>query len=170
MDRQLDESNIYLIGMMGAGKTTVGKLLAKKLDYRFIDTDDRVKRFAKKTIREIFDTEGEAKFRDLETKRLEKISTRHKRVVATGGGIVQTPKNWDYLKTGSTIWLNADLNLLKERLANDSSRPLASQVESLFPARLPLYRQADLHITIESKQIPEEIVTEIMNLRTRRAS
>ena len=70
MNKQSRISNIYLIGMMGSGKTTVGKLLAKKLDYGFFDTDDCIKKLAQKTIEEIFTTEGEAKFRQLESQTL----------------------------------------------------------------------------------------------------
>lgn len=170
MNKQSQVSNIYLIGMMGSGKTTVGKLLAEKLDYCFFDTDDCVEKLAQKTISEIFATEGEAKFRQLESQTLRKISSYHRSAIATGGGIVQRPENWNYLRTGLSVWLDADLNLLDQRLADDSSRPLASQLESLLATRRSLYAQADLHIAIESEQTPEDLVTEIIDLRTRRAS
>jgi shikimate kinase len=170
MNKQSQVSNIYLIGMMGSGKTTVGKLLAEKLDYCFFDTDDCVEKLAQKTVSEIFATEGEAKFRQLESQTLRKISSYHRSAIATGGGIVQRPKNWNYLRTGLSVWLDTDLNLLNRRLADDSSRPLASQLESLLATRRSLYAQADLHIAIESEQTPEDLVTEIIDLRTRRAS
>ncbi len=170
MDRQLRQSNIYLIGMMGSGKTTVGKLLAEKLDYCFFDIDVAIEKLAQKTITEIFAIEGEARFRELESQTLRKISTYHRSAIATGGGIVQRPENWNYLRTGSIVWLDADLNLLNRRLADDSSRPLANQLESLLATRRSLYAQADLHIAIKSEQTPEDLVTEIIDLRTRRAS
>jgi shikimate kinase len=170
MNKQSQVSNIYLIGMMGSGKTTVGKLLAEKLDYCFFDTDDCVEKLAQKTILEIFATEGEAKFRQLESQTLRKISSYHRSAIATGGGIVQRPENWNYLRTGLSVWLDADLNLLNRRLADDSSRPLASQLESLLATRRSLYAQADLYIAIESEQTPEDLVTEIIDLRTLRAS
>jgi shikimate kinase len=156
--------------MMGSGKTTVGKLLAEKLDYCFFDTDVAIEKLAQKTITEIFATEGEAKFRQLESQTLRKVSAYHRSAIATGGGIVQRPENWNYLRTGLSVWLDADLNLLNRRLADDSSRPLARQVESLLATRRSLYAQADLHIVIKSEQTPEDLVTEIIDLRTLRAS
>jgi shikimate kinase len=172
MDLQPKPSNIYLIGMMGSGKTTVGKLLAEKLNYRFFDTDDCIEQLAQKTISEIFTTEGEARFRQLESQTLRKVSAYTNSTIATGGGIVQRPENWNYLRQGSIIWLDADLNLLNLRLAgdNNNSRPLASLLESLLATRRSLYAQADLHIVIKPEQTPADIVTEIIDLRTLRAS
>ena len=164
MDRKLVTSNIYLIGMMGSGKTTVGKLLAEKLDYGFFDTDDCIEKLAQKTIVEIFATEGEAKFRQLESQTLKKVSAYHRSAIATGGGIVEKSQNWNYLRQGLIIWLDADLNLLYQRLAEDKSRPLISQLESLLATRRCLYAQADLRIVIQPEQTPEDIVTEIINL------
>ncbi len=164
MNIQLRQSNIYLIGMMGSGKTTVGKLLAEKLNYGFFDTDVAIEKLAQKTITEIFTTEGEAKFRQIESQTLRQISTYHRSAIATGGGIVQRPENWNYLRQGLSVWLDADLNLLNKRLGEDSSRPLASQLESLLVIRRSLYAQADLHIVIKPEQTPEDIVTEIVNL------
>ncbi|MEY4518774.1 MAG: shikimate kinase [Cyanobacteriota bacterium] len=170
MDRQVVESNIYLIGMMGSGKTTVGRLLAEKLDYGFFDIDVAIEKLTRKTITEIFATEGEAEFRELESQTLRKVSAYHRSVIATGGGIVQRPENWNHLRQGSIIWLDADLNLLHRRLAQDQSRPLASLLESLLATRRSLYAQADLHIVIKPEQTPADIVTEIIDLRTLRAS
>ena len=178
MNKQSRISNIYLIGMMGSGKTTVGKLLAEKLDYCFFDTDDYIEKLAQKTILEIFATEGEAKFRELESQTLRKVSTYHRSaiaagtpsVIATGGGIVQKPENWNHLSQGLSVWLDADLDLLNQRLADDNSRPLVAQLELLLATRRSLYAQADLHIAVESEQTPEDLVTEIIDLRTRIAS
>ena len=163
MSDLLQGLNVYLIGMMGSGKTTVGKLLAKKLDYSFVDTDVCIEKLAQKTVTEIFATEGEARFRQLESQTLNQISGIAKSVIATGGGIVQKPENWNYLHQGLSIWLDVDLNWLKPRLAGDRSRPLANQLESLLAIRRPLYAQADLHIAIKPEQTPEDIVTEIIN-------
>ena len=171
MNKQLVKSNIYLIGMMGSGKTTIGKLLAEKLDYRFFDTDDLVERFAQKTISEIFATETEAKFRELESQVLKKLSAESKSAIApdapvtiaTGGGIVQRPKNWKYLRQGLIVWLDADLNLLNQRLEKDNNtRPLVTKLESLLETRRPLYSQADIRIAIKPEQTPEEIATQII--------
>jgi shikimate kinase len=162
MDKQLQGINIYLIGMMGVGKSTVGKLLAEKLGYRFFDTDTLIERVAQKTIPDIFATEGEASFRQLESQVLNELSAYTRSAIATGGGIVQKPMNWSYLRHGLIIWLDADLELLNKRLEGDDSRPLASKLESLLETRRPLYDQADLHIRIQPEQTPEEIVREIL--------
>ncbi len=155
--------NIYLIGMMGSGKTTVGQLLAQKLNYRFFDTDVLLEYEAQKSIPEIFATKGEAYFRELETKVLKKVSAyARRRAIATGGGIIQEPVNWGYLRQGLVIWLDTDIDILKERLVGDNTRPLANKLDSLFEARRCLYAQADLHITISKKQTPEQIADEIM--------
>ncbi len=163
MNNLLQGVNVYLIGMMGSGKTTVGKLLAQKLDYRFFDTDVLLEKVAQKPIPEIFATEGEAYFRDLETKVLKEVSAYIRSAIATGGGIVQKPINWSYLRQGLMIWLDADIEVLKERLAEDNTRPLAAKLESLWSTRRSLYAQADLHIIIDRQQTPEQITDEIMD-------
>lgn len=170
MDKQLVTNNIYLIGMMGSGKTTVGRLLAEKLNYRFFDTDVAVEKLAQKTIAEIFATDGEAKFRLLETLTLKKASAEGKSAIATGGGIVQRSQNWNYLRQGLTIWLDVKLNLLHQRLAEDKTRPLIAQLEPLLKIRRSLYAQADFRIAIKPEQTPEDIVTEIINLHESIAS
>ena len=170
MDTQQRQNNIYLIGMMGAGKTTVGKLLAEELDYNFFDTDIEVEKLAQKTITEIFAREGEAKFRELESQILEQVSTSYNRVIATGGGIVERDQNWNYLRTGLVVWLDADLDLLNQRLAVAKDRPLAEQIESLLVTRNPLYDRANLRIAIESEHTPEDIVAGIINSSIQKAS
>jgi shikimate kinase len=168
MDNLLQGLNIYLIGMMGVGKTTIGQLLADKLNYRFLDTDLIIETAANKTINEIFEREGEVSFRLIETEVLGEVSNYIRTVISTGGGIVLNPKNWSYLHYGLIIWLNAPLELLIKRLAQDRSRPLLKEVdlklklESLLEQRKPLYGQADLSIEIEANQTPEEITTEII--------
>ena len=164
MNIQPKQSNIYLIGMMGSGKTTVGKLLAQKLNYSFFDTDDCIEKSVQKTIAEIFNTEGETKFRALESQTLNQLSTKEQSVIATGGGIVQRSQNWNCLDQGLSIWLDAELNLLQQRLTGDRTRPLGSQLESLLATRRPLYAPADLHISIKPEQSPKDLVTEIINL------
>jgi shikimate kinase len=160
--QQLQGINIYLIGIMGSGKSTVGKLLADKLGYRFFDTDTLIERVAQKSLPDIFATEGEASFRQLESQVLMELSSYTKSAIATGGGIIQEQMNWSYLRYGLIIWLDVDLETLNQRLAGDNTRPLASKLESLLETRRPLYAQADLHITIKPEQTPEAIVTEII--------
>jgi shikimate kinase len=156
--------NIYLIGIMGAGKSTVGKHLAQKLEYRFFDTDSAIETIAKRSISKIFATEGEAYFREFETKVLAEFSLYTKCVIATGGGIVEKSFNWSYLRHGLVIWLDVERQILEKRLSEDNSRPLAAKLETLLDRRKPLYAQADLTISIDIEQSPEIIASRIVDL------
>ena len=163
MNNLLQGINVYLIGMMGAGKTTIGQQLAQQLDYRFVDTDGAIAQIAQKSIPDIFASEGEAYFRQLESKVLAEFSMYTRCVISTGGGIVQEHLNWSYLHHGLIVWLDTDLAILQQRLAEDESRPLASQLETLLEKRRPLYAQADLKIAIASaSRTPADITTEII--------
>ncbi|MBO1067388.1 MULTISPECIES: shikimate kinase [Nostocales] len=160
--------NLYLIGMMGVGKTTVGKLLAEEIGYRFVDTDEVIVKAAGKSINEIFAENGEAEFRQLEGDVLAQVCAYTKLVVATGGGIVIRQQNWSYLHHGLIIWLDAPIQIILQRLAADDTRPLLqdadmeSKLRSLLEQRQPMYSQADLHITISATETPEEIATRIL--------
>ncbi|AUT04534.1 shikimate kinase [Nostoc sp. CENA543] len=154
--------------MMGAGKSTVGQLLAKQLGYGFIDTDNVIAQSAKKSINQIFAEEGEAAFRQLESDVLGQVCAYTKLTVATGGGIVLKRENWSYLHHGLIVWLDAPVDLLYTRLAEDSTRPLLQdpdpqgKLRSLLEQRTPLYAQADLRITITEEETPEQTVDKIM--------
>ncbi|MCF4969413.1 shikimate kinase [Nostoc sp. CMAA1605] len=168
MSSLLQGVSLYLIGMMGAGKSTVGQLLAKQLGYGFIDTDNVIAQSAKKSINQIFAEEGEAAFRQLESDVLGQVCAYTKLTVATGGGIVLKRENWSYLHHGLIVWLDAPVELLYTRLAEDSTRPLLQdpdpqgKLRSLLEQRTPLYSQADLRITITEEETPEQIVDKIM--------
>ncbi|MDB9314753.1 shikimate kinase [Spirulina sp. CS-785/01] len=159
--------SVFLVGMMGAGKTTVGQCLAHRLGYRFFDTDVLIERVAGKPITEIFATEGEAYFRELESQVLQQVSACTRSAIATGGGIVLKPINWGTLQQGLVIWLDVPVEVLVERLQADNTRPLlqntdlTEKLSSLLEQRRPRYAQADLHITPTAEQTPEEI-TEII--------
>ena len=160
--------NLYLIGMMGVGKTTVGKLLAEEIGYRFVDTDEVIVKAAGKSINEIFTENGEPEFRKLESDVLAQVCAYTKLVVATGGGVVMQQQNWSYLHHGLIIWLDAPIQIILQRLAADDTRPLLqdanmeSKLRSLLEQRQPMYSQADLHITISATETPEEIATRIL--------
>ena len=170
MNNLLQGVNIFLIGMMGTGKTTVGNLLARKLGYRFFDTDILIEKVAGQTINQIFATEGEESFRDLESKVLGELSTYTRSAIATGGGIVLRTKNWSYLHHGLIIWLDTPVELLTKRLTEDTTRPLLketdlnSKLTSLLEHRRSLYAQADLHIEIKIEQTPEHIASEVIEM------
>jgi shikimate kinase len=151
--QRLKGLNIYLVGMMGAGKSAVGPPLASALGYRFLDADDAISQVAGRSIADIFASEGEAGFRDLERAVLGQIAGWHSLVVATGGGVVTRPENWGAMRQGVVVWLDAPAPLLLERLQRDPTpRPLlqsespATRLGELLSQRRPLYGQADLRI------------------------
>jgi shikimate kinase len=154
--------NLYLIGMMGSGKTTVGRLLSQHLNYQFFDTDVLIEQVKGQSIKDIFASSGEDYFRQLESQELAKISADTHRMIATGGGIVERRENWSYLHHGLIVWLDAPLEILLSRLASDTTRPLKSELESRLEKRQPLYAQADLQITIAEGDTPEAIAARVI--------
>lgn len=167
--KRLKGINLYLIGMMGAGKSTVGQLLAQHLEYRFFDTDILIERVKQQSITEIFQQEGEASFRALETQVLAELSACTRSVIATGGGIVLARQNWSYLQEGLVIWLDVPVAELAQRLQADTSRPLLTngtnpiaRLEGLLAQRSSLYAQADLHITITPPAPPAAIAAQVL--------
>ncbi|MEM6451297.1 MAG: shikimate kinase [Cyanobacteria bacterium P01_D01_bin.105] len=171
----LKKTNLYLVGMMGAGKTTIGRKLAKRIGYRFLDTDLLIEQWAGKSIPDIFASEGETAFRAIETQILSEVSTHTSLVVATGGGVVTQSMNWSYLRHGVVIWLDVPNPVLVARLSGDTSRPLLKDVdlpaklETLLSDRGELYAQADIRIAYEGKSVGktcERIITALkQNLR-----
>ncbi len=149
----LEGLNIYLVGMMGAGKSSVGRPLAEALGYRFIDADSVLEQHAGCSIPELFEHQGEAAFRELESAVLNRIACWHSLVVATGGGVVSRPVNWGQMRQGLVVWLDAPEELLLKRLRTDpGQRPLLtaadpeSRLRQLLDERRPLYSQADLRV------------------------
>ncbi len=171
----LKKTNLYLIGMMGAGKTTIGRKLANRLDYRFLDTDALIEQMAKKPITQIFAEEGEAAFRQLETQVLAQVAKYTSVVIATGGGIVTQQMNWSYLRHGVVIWLDVPVPVLVSRLSDDTQRPLLKEVDlseklkALTEERGDRYAQADIRIDYEGRSVGrtcDRIITALQqNLR-----
>ena len=153
LGERLQGTNLYLVGMMGSGKSTVGPLLAKALGYRFLDADAVISQAAGCSIPEIFARDGEEGFRRLERQVLQQLSQWHSLVVATGGGIVTVPANWGELRQGVVIWLDvAEDELLRRLQADPGGRPLLAgegveeKIHKLAEARRPLYSQSDIQI------------------------
>jgi shikimate kinase len=166
--QRLEGLNLYLVGMMGSGKSTAGRHLAELLGYRFLDADTSIEQVAGRSIPELFASEGEAGFRALEAAVLNQIASWHSLVVATGGGVVTRPENWGQLHQGVVIWLDAPEALLLERLRSDATpRPLlqtadpAARLTALLAERQPLYAQADLHI-VQDGRPAEEVAAQIL--------
>ncbi len=140
--------NIYLVGMPGAGKTTVGRLLAKKLQRRFVDSDHELESLTGVRIPVIFDIEGEQGFRAREARAIAALSKETGLVMATGGGAILRSENRQALaETGTVVYLHVAPSLLVRRLRNDGNRPLlqvadpAERLNQLFAERDPLYRE-----------------------------
>lgn len=159
--------NIYLVGMMGSGKTETARALARKFGMKAVDLDDLIVEEELRSINEIFEKKGEPYFRDLETKVLQQISIKKNLVVATGGGTVLAEKNRRILlQTGRVIYLKTNINVLWERLKQMKDRPLLKAadpgivLERIYEERRPFYESFEDHVTTDGKT-PEEVAQEI---------
>ncbi|MBI5145169.1 MAG: shikimate kinase [Candidatus Omnitrophica bacterium] len=167
--------NIYLVGFMGTGKTYVGKELAKKKKWQFLDLDDLIELREKRRIADIFTQEGEPYFRRVEKKVLKEVSKEDKFVVACGGGIVIDKDNIKVMKeTGKIICLTAGPEAILKRTAGYAHRPLLNvkdpqkQIELLLKLRAPYYAQADCTIDTSKVSI-KEVVAWIAKIISRRS-
>ena len=168
--QRLGGRSLYLVGMMGSGKSSTGRPLAEKLGYGFVDSDSVIEQLAGCSIPEIFQRDGEAGFRELETQVLSAISERHSLVVATGGGVVTRSENWGVMHQGIVIWLDVEREQLLKRLEADSTpRPLleeadpAQALDRILNARRPQYSEADLTVVIE-EETPDVVADGILQL------
>lgn len=147
--------NIYLVGMPGAGKTTVGRQLARRLHRQFIDVDHEIEVRAGVRIADIFEAEGEAGFREQEARVIADLSNQSNLIVATGGGAVLRPENCAAIKkSGLVVYLRVAPRILFDRTRHDANRPLLQvanpmmRIEELFTQRDPIYQDvADLVMT-----------------------
>ena len=168
--------NIILIGFMGSGKSTVGRMISKRLRFQFLDTDHLVEDRARTTIQEIFaGPNGETAFRDRETAALESLQVAtHRHVIATGGGIVTQPRNVPLLRQlGWVVLLKADPDEIYRRVARNHERPLLKvqdprgRVEELLTTREPLYREAS-DFVVDSTGMRREDVAELIVTEARK--
>lgn len=155
---------VYLVGFMGAGKTSVASALARRLDWRAEDIDERIERRERRDIPAIFRQDGEAYFRAVEREELIALVPYRGVVVATGGGTMVDPVNRELmLQDGAVVWLDASFATLVERVPVDGRRPLASdrmEMERLYNHRLAAYQQAHVRIDAGRGSI-EELVEQI---------
>ena len=170
LKQRLGGRSLYLIGMMGSGKTSTGRPLAERLGYGFVDADAVIEQAAGCSIPEIFQRDGEAEFRALEKQVLSSISQRHSLVVATGGGVVTQQENWGLLHSGIVIWLDVVQEQLLKRLQSDKTvRPLLQTADpeaalsDLLAERKALYAEADLTVVINDEP-PEAVADGIVQL------
>ena len=170
LKQRLGGRSVYLIGMMGSGKTSTGRPLAERLGYGFVDADAVIEQAAGCSIAEIFQRDGEPEFRALEKQVLNSISQRHSLVVATGGGVVTQKENWGLLHSGIVIWLDVvQEQLLKRLQADKTMRPLLQTADpeaalnDLLAERQALYAEADLTVVIHDEP-PEAVADGIVQL------
>jgi shikimate kinase len=166
--KRLKGLNLYLVGMMGVGKSAVGPPLAQALGYRFLDADLVLEQAVGRSVPQIFAEDGEAGFRELESAVLDQLAQWHSLVVATGGGVVTRPVNWGHLRQGVVIWLDAPEAVVLQRLrADPTARPLladpdpAGRLRHLLGERRPLYAQADLHVE-QAGESPEAVAARVL--------
>ena len=173
---KLGGASIVLVGLMGCGKSSIGKRLAAKLLLPFVDADDEIEKVAAKSISEIFADQGEAFFRDREHRVISRLLLSGPQVLATGGGAFMHPETRrDIEKLGISIWLRAELPVLMRRVLKRDSRPLLKSgnpeatMRRLMETRYPLYAQAGL--IVDSREEPHDlIVSEIIERLAARLS
>jgi shikimate kinase len=159
---------LWLVGMMGSGKSRVGKVVATRTEADFIDTDTEITRLAGSSITEIFETVGEDRFRDLEERVVAAVVAPW-RVISTGGGVVVRPANIEVMRaSGTVIWLRADTETLADRVQSGQGRPLLTdegpvdaKLAAIFEIRRPLYEAAAHHI-VDTDGLTAESVAEIV--------
>ncbi|MET3195880.1 shikimate kinase [Bacillus sp. OAE603] len=159
--------SIYLVGFMGCGKTSVGKIIAKALNCHFIDLDEEIVSHTGKSIPTIFEEKGENGFRIIESEVLKKVSSDSS-IISTGGGIVTCPENIVFMKqNGIIFYLESTIETLYKRIHQDSNRPNAVnrslvELKNLFISRKSFYEKADFTISVTEKS-PKDVSVEIIN-------
>ena len=159
---QTRPQRLFLIGPMGSGKTTVGRVLAKRLGLTFVDVDESIEARCGVEVDRIFEIEGEEGFRRRETQMLDELTLKDDQVVATGGGSVLSEKNRDLLRgRGTTVWLKTSVQQQLRRLARDKRRPLLqtpdrrARLEAMAKIRDPLYAECADIIVLSANITPQ---------------
>jgi shikimate kinase len=156
---------IYLVGFMGAGKSTVGRELSLKLHWPFLDLDAEIESATQLSVREIFERFGEPHFRELEREHLKRLSETPQAVIALGGGAFIDASNRAVVEaSGVAVWLDVSLSTIKERVRPDGTRPLMKdfeQLRMLYERRRPSYKLAGVHVRTDNR-LPDAIAEEIV--------
>jgi shikimate kinase len=166
-------NNIILIGFMGAGKSSVGRLLARRLGRCLVETDDMITAREARSIPEIFAAEGEAYFRAAEEEVLRLLALKRNEVIATGGGLPCRDGRPEALRAlGTVVWLSGDFDVLLDRARRGGDRPMLAgktrdEIRGLYRAREPFYRRADVSVDTTSRT-PDQVAAQIaLALRSR---
>ncbi len=168
--RYVLKKTVALVGMMGAGKTAVGRAVAVKIGVPFLDSDAEIEAAANLSVPEIFKRDGEAFFRKRETEVIARLLENERGILSTGGGAFLAEVNRDNISArGVSLWLNADLNLLWNRVRYKDTRPLLrtkdpkATLTALFHARVPLYEKADLSVICASKLTIDAMASRVID-------
>lgn len=169
--------NIFLIGPMGVGKTTIGRVLSEELELEFFDSDREIEALTGADIPWIFDVEGEAGFRIRESRMIEVLTLKNNIVLATGGGAILAPENRHWLSSrGTVIYLRASIRQQFERTSRDKNRPLLQtpdpekRIKELMQIREPLYREAADVIIDTNRRNPKAVSNEILVQLSKRSA
>ena len=170
--RRLGARSLVMVGLMGCGKSSIGRRLATRLDIPFVDADDEIERAAQKSIPEIFADHGETSFRDGERRVIKRLLQNGPQVLATGGGAYMNAETRAAVRSaGIAIWLRAELPVLMRRVMKRDNRPLLkvsdpeAVMRGLMEARYPVYAEADL--VVESRDTPHETIVDEIVARLR---
>jgi shikimate kinase len=176
----LGSRNLILVGLMGAGKSSVGRIVATQLGIPFIDSDAEIERVSRMSISELFTAYGEDEFRALEGRVMKRLLKGGPRVVSTGGGAFINDRTRRHIKKGGvSVWLKAELDVLWERVNKRDTRPLLKTenpkqtLENLMNARYPIYEQADLTVIsrdVRKEQMGDEVLKALIDARTESAA
>ncbi|MEP1205758.1 MAG: shikimate kinase [Rhizobiaceae bacterium] len=168
--RALGGRSIVLVGIMGVGKSTIGKRLSQYLDIPFVDADKEIEKAAGMDIQDIFDQFGEEAFRSGEKKVIKRLMSEGQKILATGGGAFMNEDiRADIAESGVSVWLNADLDILMKRVQRRANRPLLktedpeATMKALLDDRNPIYALSDIHI--ESRTVSRDVIAgEVVDL------
>ena len=160
---------VALVGMMGSGKTAIGRALAQRLAVPFLDSDAEIERAAQASISDIFARDGEAFFRDREAEVIARLLTGEPAILSTGGGAYLSERNRDSIaRHGVAVWLDADLDLLWERVRHKDTRPLLrtddpkATLTGLYEARVPVYAKAELRVPADPGFTIEQMTARVL--------
>jgi len=162
---------VVMVGMMGAGKTAVGRALAQRLGVPFLDSDIEIETAANRTVPEIFERDGEKFFRVKETQIIERLLIEKKCILSTGGGAFMSEKNRNNISAeGISVWLNADIEVLWSRVKSKDTRPMLrtedpkATLKTLYDQRVPIYSLADLTVESAPGYSIEDMVDQVIDV------
>ena len=170
------KKTVVMVGMMGAGKTAVGRALAQHLGVKFLDSDGEIERAANMSVQEIFARDGETFFREKEAQVIARLLKTHRGILSTGGGAFLAARNREAItQQGVSVWLDADLEVLWQRVKHKDTRPLLrtenprETLAGIYAQRVPIYALADLSVRSDSSVTIDEMAARVIAVLLTRA-